>query len=174
MNNTINNRINFTGLKNMSYGKEIANATKERWLNVELSGYDLHKFKRALKRSNLDKKLYTNPIKSGFLNINTYSIPNDDAIAINNNLLEVDDTTLPMFTELARITGKIIRTKESKFTFDQYYFNSDICRTALLMDPGNPMNNETLVRTHVNKRVKAGAKSINTIIQRIMKRYFSE
>ena len=92
-------KISFTGIKNISYCFDKARdfndvITKERWLNVELSGRDLHKFRKAFKKSNLDKRWYTNPIQDNFLNINTYSTPSEDAIAINNNLLEVNDETL--------------------------------------------------------------------------------
>ena len=109
-------KISFTGIKNVShFAESFLNYndvfTEERWLSAELTGRDLHKFQRAMKRSNMDKSNYTNPVRDNFININTYSIPNEDAIAINNNLLEVNDDTLPMFTELARITRKIFNKK---------------------------------------------------------------
>mgnify|MGYP000841084437 CR=1 FL=1 len=59
-------KIAFTGIKNMSYCLDKARdlndvATKERWLSAEFTGHDLHRLRRAFKRSNLDKTNYTNP-----------------------------------------------------------------------------------------------------------------
>ena len=87
-------KISFTGIKNVSFFTERFRNyndvfTEESWFNAELTGKDLHRFQRAIKRSNLHKKDYTNPLKDNFLNINTYSLPNEAAIAINNNLTYV-------------------------------------------------------------------------------------
>lgn len=170
-------KISFTGMKNIShYVERFRNyndsINEERWLSVELTGRDLHRFQRAMKRSNLDKKYYTNPIKDNFLNINTYSVSNEDAIAINNNLLEVNDETLPMFTELARITRKVFNKKDSKFVCDDKYLNSDCFNKALFMD--KEVDDLTSLQFHQYNNVKKGAKSINNVIQRIMERYFTE
>ena len=167
--------VSFNGIKNMSYCLDSCLdlndvLIKERWLNIELSGRDLHKFRSAFKRSNLDKKYYTNPIQDNFLNVNTYSIPNEDAIAINNNLLEVTDKTLPMFTELARLTRKILKKDSAKFTFDKNYLNYKKFNTALLMD--KELDNLTSAYLHRPDKIKKGAKNINSVIQRIMERYF--
>lgn len=170
-------KISFTGVKNMSYCLDKARdlndvITKERWLNVELSGRDLHKFRKAFKKSNLAKRWYTNPVQDNFLNINTYSIPSEDAIAINNNLLEVTDETLPMFTELARLTRKIIKKEKSEFICDEKYMNSRAFNTALLMD--KEFDDLTSTQFHMPEKVKKGAAEINKVIQRIMEKYFNQ
>lgn len=170
-------KISFTGVKNMSYCLDKARdlndvITKERWLNVELSGRDLHKFRKAFKKSNLAKRWYTNPVQDNFLNINTYSIPSEDAIAINNNLLEVTDETLPMFTELARLTRKIIKKEKSEFICDETYMNSKAFNTALLMD--KEFDDLTSTQFHMPEKVKKGAAEINKVIQRIMEKYFNQ
>lgn len=170
-------KISFTGIKNVShFAESFLNyndiPTEERWLSVELTGRDLHKFKRAMKRSNLPKNCYTNPVRDNFLNINTYSIPDEDAIAINNNLLEVNDDTLPMFTELARITRKIFNKKDSKFVCDEKYLESDCFNKALFMD--KTIDDLTSTELHMPNNVKDGARNINNFIQRVMERYFSE
>lgn len=171
------NNISFTGIKNMSYCFDKARdfndvITKERWLNVELSGRDLHKFRKAFKKSNLDKRWYTNPIQDNFLNINTYSTPSEDAIAINNNLLEVNDETLPMFTELARLTRKILNKENRELICDEKYLNSKSFNTALFMD--KEFDDLTSTRFHMPDYIKKGAKSINNVIQRIMEKYLNE
>lgn len=170
-------KISFTGIKNVShFAESFLNyndiQTEERWLSAELTGRDLHKLQRAMKRSNLAKNCYTNPVRNNFLNINTYSIPDEDAIAINNNLLEVKDETLPMFTELARITRKIFNKKDSKFVCDDKYLDSDCFNKALFMD--KKIDDLTSTKFHMASNVKDGAKKINNIIQRVMERYFSE
>lgn len=170
-------KISFTGIKNMSHFVEKFKGcndffTEESWLSVELTCRDLHKFRRAMKRSNLDKRYYTNPIKDNFLNINTYSVSNEDAIAINNNLLEVNDETLPMFTELARITKKIFNKKDSKFVCDEKYLNSDCFNRTLFLD--KKIDDLISTKFHMPTNVKKGAKNINNVIQRIMERYFTE
>lgn len=173
----MNNNISFSGIKNMSYNFDRTidlsdRVIRERWLSVELTGHDLHKFRRAFKRSKLDKKDYTNPIQKNFLNINTFSIPDENCIAINNNILEVNDDTLPMFTEIARITRKIMKKDERDFIVDKSYLNSKAFNKALLMD----MEVDDLIanKFHMPESVKKGTKSINAVIQRIMERYFAE
>lgn len=170
-------KIAFTSIKNMSYCLDKARdlndvVTKERWLNVELSGRDLHKFKKAFKQSNLDKSSYKNPVQNNFLNINTYSIPSEDAIAINNNLLEASDETLPMFTELARLTRKITKKESSKFVCDENYINSKAFNTGLLMD--KEFDDLTSTQFHMPDYVKNGAAEINKVIQRVMEKYFNQ
>lgn len=170
-------KISFTGIKNVShFAESFLNyndiPTEERWLSVELTGRDLHKLQRAMKRSNLPKNCYINPVRANFLNINTYSIPDEDAIAINNNLLEVCDETLPMFTELARITRKIFNKKDSKFVCDEKYLNSDCFNKAIFMD--KEVDDFTSSEFHAPYNVKDGAKKINNLLQRIMEKYFSE
>ena len=125
-----------------------------------------------MKRSNMDKRNYTNPVRDNFININTYSIPNEDAIAINNNLLEVNDDTLPMFTELARITRKIFNKKNSKFVCDEKYLDSDCFNKAIFID--KEIDDLTSTQLHMPENAKDGAKKINNVIQRVMERYFSE
>lgn len=169
-------KISFTGIKNVShFAESFLNYndvyTEERWLSAELTGRDLHKLQRAMKRSNLPKNCYTNPVRDNFLNINTYSIPDEDAIAINNNLLEVNDSTLPMFTELARITRKIFNKKDSKFVCDEKYLNSDCFNKSLFMD--KTIDDLTSTELHMPRDVKDGAKKINNLIQRVMERYFN-
>ena len=170
-------KISFTGIKNVSFFTERFRNyndvfTEERWLSAELTGRDLHKFQRAMKRSNMDNSNYTNPVRDNFININTYSIPNEDAIAINNNLLEVNDDTLPMFTELARITRKIFNKKNSQFVCDEKYLDSDCFNKAIFMD--KEIDDLTSTELHMAANVKEGAKKINNVIQRVMERYFSE
>ena len=170
-------KISFTGIKNVSFFTERFRNyndvfTEERWLSAELTGRDLHKFQRAMKRSNMDKSNYTNPVRDNFININTYSIPNEDAIAINNNLLEVNDDTLPMFTELARITRKIFNKKNSQFVCDEKYLDSDCFNKAIFMD--KEVDDLTSTQLHMAANVKDGAKKINNVIQKIMERYFQE
>lgn len=170
-------KISFTGIKNVSFFTERFRNyndvfTEERWLSAELTGRDLHKFQRAMKRSNMDKSNYTNPVRDNFININTYSIPNEDAIAINNNLLEVNDDTLPMFTELARITRKIFNKKDSKFVCDEKYLDSDCFNKALFID--KEIDDLTSTQLHMPENAKNGAKKINNVIQKIMERYFQE
>ena len=68
-------KISFTGIKNVShFAESFLNYndvfTEERWLSAELTGRDLHKFQRAMKRSNMDKRNYTNPVRDNFININ--------------------------------------------------------------------------------------------------------
>ena len=125
-----------------------------------------------MKRSNMDKSNYTNPVRDNFININTYSIPNEDAIAINNNLLEVNDDTLPMFTELARITRKIFNKKNSKFVCDEKYLDSDCFNKAIFID--KEIDDLTSTQLHMPENAKNGAKKINNVIQKIMERYFQE
>lgn len=173
----MNNNISFSGIKNMSYNFDKTidlsdRVTRERWLSVELTGHDLHKFKRALKRSRLDKKDYANPIQKNFLNINTFSLPSEDCIAINNSILEVNDDTLPMYTEIARITRKILKKKKSDFIVDENYLNSKAFNKALLMDV--EVDDLIATKLHMPESVKKGTKNINVIIQRIMERYFAE
>ena len=120
----------------------------------------------------MDKRWYTNPVQDNFLNINTYSIPSEDAIAINNNLLEVTDETLPMFTELARLTRKIIKKEKSEFICDEKYENSKAFNTALLMD--KEFDDLTSTQFHMPEKVKKGAAEINKVIQRIMEKYFNQ
>lgn len=170
-------KISFTGIKNVSFFTERFRNyndvfTEERWLSAELTGRDLHKFQRAMKRSNMDKSNYTNPVRDNFININTYSIPNEDAIAINNNLLEVNDETLPMFTELARITRKIFNKKDSKFVCDEKYLDSDCFNKVLFID--KKIDDLTSTQFHMPENAKNGAKKINNVIQKIMERYFQE
>lgn len=170
-------KISFTGIKNVSFFTERFRNyndvfTEESWFNAELTGKDLHRFQRALKRSNLHKKDYTNPLKDNFLNINTYSLPNEAAIAINNNLLEVNDETLPMFTELARITRKIFNKKDSKFVCDEKYLDSDCFNKVLFID--KKIDDLTSTQFHMPENAKNGAKKINNVIQKIMERYFQE
>lgn len=170
-------KISFTGIKNVShFAESFLNYndvyTEERWLSAELTGRDLHKLQRAMKRSNLPKNCYTNPVRDNFLNINTYSIPDEDAIAINNTLLEVNDSTLPMFTELARITRKIFNKRDSKFVCDEKYLDSDCFNKSLFMD--KTIDDLTSTELHMPSNVKDGAKKINNLIQRVMERYFSE
>lgn len=170
-------KVTFTGIKNISYCMDRSRdfndvLTKERWLNIELTGHDLHKFRHVLKKSGLSKRDYTHPIQDNFLNINTYSIPNEDAIAINNNLLEVNDETLPMFTELAKVTKKIFNKKDSKFVCDEKYLDSDSFNKGLLMDKS--LDDLTSTQFHMPEHVREGAKSINGVIQRVMEKYFRE
>lgn len=170
-------KIAFTGIKNMSYCLDKARdlndvATKERWLSAEFTGHDLHRLRRAFKRSNLDKTNYTNPIQENFLNINTYSTPSEDAIAINNNLLEASDETLPMFTELARITRKIAAKKDTKFVCGDKYLDSKAFNSALLMD--KEFDDLTSTQFHMPDYVKNGAAEINKLIQRVMEKYFNQ
>lgn len=170
-------KISFTGIKNVSHFAERFKScedffTEESWLNAELTGKDLHRFQRAMKRSNLDKKDYINPLKDNFLNVNTYSMPDEAAIAVNNNLLEVNDETLPVFTELARITRKIFNKKDSKFVCDDKYLNSDYFNKSLFID--KEIDDLTSTEFHMPENAKNGAKKINNVIQRIMERYFQE
>ena len=71
------NNITFTGVKNICYCIERTVDmndfnNQERWMNIELTGHDLHKFRAALKRSCLPRKHYTNPLKDNFFLINIY------------------------------------------------------------------------------------------------------
>ena len=165
-------KISFTGIKNVSHFAERFNSgannvpAEERWLSVELTCRDLHRFQRAIKRSNLAKKNYTNPIRDNFLNLNIYSIPNTDVIMLNNNLLEVNDETLPMLTELARITRKIFNKKDSKFVCDEKYLNSDCFNKALLMD--TTVDDLASTEFHMPENVKDGAKKINNILLKMI------
>ncbi len=170
-------KISFTGIKNVSHFAERFRdyndvIAEENWLNAELTCRDLHRFQRAMKRSNLHKKDYTNPLKDNFLHINTYSITDEEAIAINDNLLEVNDETLPMFTELARITRKIFNKKDSKFVCDEKYLDSDCFNKAIFID--KEIDDLTSTQLHMPENAKNGAKKINNVIQRIMERYFKE
>lgn len=170
-------KISFTGLKNMCYAVERFRDTEdivsyERWMNVALTGKDLHTFRMALRKSGLPKRIYTNPVQKNFLNINTFSTKTEDCIAVNDALLQADDSTLPMFSALAKITRKISRKNENEFMLEKQYINSKKYNNSLIID--KEFSNEYCEQFHNPSYVKKGAEKINKAIQRIMERYFSQ
>ena len=96
----------------------------------------------------------------------------EDCILIYNNILEVNDETLPMFTELARLMRKISDKDEKEFVVDKSYLYSKLFNTSIFMD--NEIDNYSAAKMHNAFKVKKGAKAINKLIQRIMERYFAE
>lgn len=170
-------KISFNGLKNMSYAAEKYVSPEnivsyERWMNMALTGNDLHKFRRALSKSKMPKNVYINPLQKNFLNINTFSTKTEDCIAVNDEILEVNDTTLPMFTELARLTRKIRKKDENEFLLEKSYLNSKKYNTSLIMNL--ELCNEYSDEFHNPSEVKKGALKINKVIQRIMEKYFKD
>lgn len=167
--------ISFSGIKNMGYisGKIAENNEfigVERFMNISLTGKDLHKFRSALKRSHLSKQDYIHPIQNNALNLNTFSNSNEDFIILNYNMLEVNDKNLPMFTELARITRKIKNKKDSNFLIERKFLKKTTFVKPLLIGKHDNLPS----RMYEPFLIKNGADKINKVIQRIMEKYFVE
>lgn len=168
--------ISFGGVKNMSYFSKRAldadcKPVRERWMNIEVTGKDLHRLRRALKRGDISKNRFQNPFRDNYININTYSTIRDESIAINNEMLIPSKETMPLFTEIARLTRKIRDRAYKNFYVDKEYLESYDFTHCLKL--GDKMDYQESLMVHDAYKVKSGASYINKVVQRIMEKYFA-
>ena len=93
--------INFTGFRNPHY----YNKQGQKYLYAELTGQDLHKFRRSVRRAAFDKGTYDNKLKSNVCILNT----KDGVLYINNIPVEEIDESLPLFEFAAKITRRLAK-----------------------------------------------------------------
>jgi len=128
--------INFTGIKNIGAVEVIipSNNCDMSILSMQLTddeqGNDLEKFKKSFyKNQNLNDYLTA---YDGALSINVSTnvkkeedyLPNKYTFYVNGTELEVNDDNLPVFSYLAKLTGKIANKKDSEMGGDVNYIKS--------------------------------------------------
>lgn len=106
--------INFTGIRNASYIIEKTSKgsfpIKDRILNVQLTndanGYELSDFINLTKPTG---KLFINPFHKDFINIDHFSINQNDmpTLYLNGEPLVTSDEHLPLFSFIAKLTKKL-------------------------------------------------------------------
>lgn len=162
------NNISFTGIRNASYfaGRTI-NSAFDRYLSSELTGKDLHKFRKAVKQAAFDKKDYLNPLQDNYINVSIASADGTDVLLINEVPVELVDESLPLFRYAARLTRRIAKKPQKDFIIQRDYIKSNLFQRSTLCGSmlSNPEN------CHLPENIKRGAKSINDAIQRIMEKY---
>lgn len=164
----MNNNINFTGIRNISYLMEKSSSgCTNHYLSAELTGKDWHKFRKAVSRSGFDLSDYQHPFQRNFINVSTASVGDCDAVLINNVLVEEIDESIPLFQFAARLTRRIAKKKYKDFVIKPDYIKSDLFSRSTLL--GEQLEDGTLC--HVPQNVIYGAKNINRNIQKIMERY---
>lgn len=91
--------INFTGFRNPHYYKK----SGHNFLSVELTGQDLHKFRRSVRRAAFDKGTYDNKIKNNICVLNS----ENNVLYINNIPVEEIDESIPLYSFAAQITRRL-------------------------------------------------------------------
>ncbi|MBO6257694.1 hypothetical protein J6N69_06625 [bacterium] len=93
--------IHFTGFRNPHYyGKQ-----GQKFLYAELTGQDLHKFRRAVRRAAFDKGTYDNKSINNACVLNSH----DGVLYINNIPVEEIDESIPLFEFAAKLTRRLAK-----------------------------------------------------------------
>ncbi len=129
--------VNFTGIKNIGYMKiqnqftNTENDVLSFQVTNDRSGNDLDEFKNAIKKMDT-KENYINPINTGLITIASckqnkegeFETP-DYEFFLNSKKLPINDSSLPMFTYLAKVTKNIEAKKKDDFIVNKDYLESE-------------------------------------------------
>lgn len=162
----MDNRINFTGTKNISYCMDKGKKATLRYISAELTGQDLHAFKKAVKKSGFDLYVYSHPYADNFINICTAEVDKNKALLINDVPVELIDESLPLFQFAAKLTRRIAARKN--IVLEKEYQDSFMFNHA----PALGQNIENPIKFYDTELVQKGAKRFNNFIQKIMDEYF--
>lgn len=114
--------INFTGFKNPHYYRKAG----QNFLYAELTGQDLHKFRRSVRKAAFDKGTYDNKLKNNICILNSQN----GVLYINNIPVEEIDESLPLFDFAAKMTRRMAK----KFNQDIQQGAKEInCRISKIM-----------------------------------------
>lgn len=183
------NKVNFTGFKNVSCCNTLVKDERtgedlflNYFLNSEVTddfnGKDYTDFKNAAEKSGVD---YTNKYNPKFLNLGlSVNIKKGNLnYTLNGKSLKVDDSTIPLFTFIAKLTKKIkLCPDKSSFIVDKGHFDSKEYLNAFNDNFDEDGNNEFvknydfIKNVFDYKNVKNEASYYNDILQQIMNVYF--
>ena len=101
-----------------------------------------------------------------------------DGVAVNGELLEVNDKNLPVFSYISKLTRKISSMSDKNMVVDNDY-KDYVADEALIYGakisgnlPSNVSRLNVISQFFEKDKVKASAQHVNDFIQNIMNRYF--
>lgn len=175
------NKISFTGIRNIAsvpFKREGYHPTRNISLTLTNDSYgqDLQEFANVLSKLKTNSSVYKSEDHLNVLNLEClHGADNNRWLSVNGTILEPNDETIPMFSFFAKLTRKIINMPEKAMSVNEYYKNNIANYT--LVHGQEFENYDQLVRDGFIDRlfdknnVVAGAKEINSSIQKIMNKF---
>ena len=176
------NNVSFTGIRNIAWTEFSRKApTVSKSLSMVLrddfTGKDLTEFRNVIKKVTDTPSKFNNEISSEILNIEGGGrFP--DGVAVNGELLEVNDKNLPVFSYISKLTRKISSMSDKNMVVDNDY-RDYVADEALIYGakisgnlPSNVSRLNVISQFFEKDKVKASAQHVNDFIQNIMNRYF--
>lgn len=179
------NNVSFTGIRNiagMEFSRKAPTVSKSlsMVLRDDFDGKDLTEFRNVIKKVTDTPSKFNNEISSEILNIECISgggrFP--DGVAVNGELLEVNDKNLPVFSYISKLTRKIGSMPDKNMVIDNDY-RDYVADEALIYGakisgnlPSNVSRLNFINQFFEKDNVKASAQHVNDFIQNIMNRYF--
>ncbi len=181
MDNKINN-ISFTGIRNISFFPFVArnsdgpslNKSLTMVLSDDLKGNDLTEFREAVKKINKKRINFNNSVSGDILNVTGYEDRRGKMLFVNNCYIHENDSYLPMFSYIAKLTKKICAMNHKDMIVDNDYIDN-IAGDVIIRDmkiPEDIKERCPLYACFNRDLVKLGAEDINNFIQSIMNNYF--
>lgn len=185
MNNSINNNINFTGIRNIAFtpAREAVGHGKfsnslSMVLNDDFNGKDLTEFKTVIRKISSKPFEYTNDVSSDILNIKFLHAKDTqlESIFVNGKKLQVNDRNLPMFSFIAKITKKIGQMSDKSMIVNKDYIEN-VAETALIygedLSQRMPFDNKQKFFGVFFETdwVRQSAQKTNEFIQKMMEAY---
>ncbi len=179
------NNVSFTGIRNIAWAEFSRQApTVSKSLSMVLrddfNGKDLTEFRNVIKKVTDTPSKFNNEISSEILNIECVSGGGrfEDGVFVNNELLEVNDKNLPVFSYISKLTRKISSIHDKDMIVDNdyrdYVADEALIYGARISDklPSNVSRLNFISQFFEKDKVKASAQQVNDFIQNIMNRYF--
>mgnify|MGYP001667812547 FL=1 len=177
--------VSFTGIRNIAWAEfsrrePTVSKSLSMVLRDDFNGKDLTEFSNVIKKVTDTPKKFKNEISPEILNIECISGEGrfSDAVAVNGEILEVNDKNLPVFSYIAKMTRKIGSMSDKNMVVDNDYKNyvadESLIYGAKISDnlPSN-LDRLNLINQFFEKdKVKVAAQQVNDFIQNIMNKYF--
>ena len=193
------NTINFTGVKNigglsaispdMAHQRVVSNNFLLVNLTDDYNGKDLTKFKEIIRKCNPMIGSFTNEQNSNFVHIAYTSVrnPEDETgqtrsnLRINGKKVILKDENLPLFSFIAKLTGRISDIDDEDFVLNRDFVTGPEARELII--PGadiaeiakdkNLDLEEFLDHIYSPQVTRCNAQVINQGIQKMMVDYFA-
>jgi len=179
----MDNKINFTGIKNIAsaeFARQGFHPTKNISLVLtdDFHGKDLQEFKTVLSKVKGDSSVYKNEEYPSVINLECLREGgNQGWLSLNGTILEENDANLPVFSYLAKLTRRIMNMPDKEMVVNNDYKNY-AANDILIHGTDFGDSYEQLIKYGVvdkmfdRDNVRDGAKSLNNSIQKIMNKYF--
>lgn len=185
MNNSINNNINFTGIRNIAFTPSIEAVGHGKFSNSlsmvlsdDFNGKDLTEFKKVICKISSKPFEYANDVSSDILNIKFLHGKNNqlENIFVNGKNLQVNDKNLPMFSFIAKLTKRIGQMSDKNIVVNNDYVEN-VAERALVygedLSQYMPFNDkQKSFGVFIEKNwVRQSAQKTNEFIQKMMESY---